>query len=430
MIELLVVADDITGALDTGAQFARHGYRIYVSPLEHASALPAGGLDVLVVDTESRHLPPVQAAERVLRAVTAGGARVYYKKTDSTLRGNIGAELEAMLRASKRDAVAYLPSYPDAGRVVRQGVLRVDGIPLEETEYARDPLNPVRTSSIAKLIAEQTALPVRIATSSEAVESPLPRGSITVFDAESNAELERAAELLHAERGRAVFAGCAGFAGFLHRVLEPPSHGRIARATLSSSRRLIVCGSLNPRSRAQIEHAKAMGIPEYSIEALIAPPSGSRSRNRSRVRGEMLDELRAVTDERGTVALRTAPRVAEQGAAGTKAAREAGRAVAELMGIIDFDTLIVFGGDTLIAVMEEMGVVGLVPLDQIESGIPISLALMRPRDDGLRPTFAPVSREAGRRRPIVVSKAGGFGEAAVVETIETYLDQLAAGRGR
>jgi uncharacterized protein YgbK (DUF1537 family) len=412
VIELLVVADDITGALDTGVQFARDGYRIYVAPLENVSTLPMQDIEILVIDTESRHLSPSEASERVRMAVaaTAGtGARTYYKKTDSTLRGNIGAELEALLSASHREAVAYLPSYPDGGRTTEGGELRVNGTPVALTEFARDPLNPVRTSFIPERLAAQTELPTRVEAIS--AKSPLNPGSIVIYDAIRNSDLEGLAKRLRSERERLVFAGCAGFAAFLNRVIDPPAGLPNAGPSPSSTRRLIVCGSLNPRSLNQLQRAKLLGIPEYSLESLRPLVPNRAKRSRSQQHRVLLDEIRSKVESGGTISVSTDSPGQSREADGLRVARSVGQVVATLVSEIDFDTFIVFGGDTLMAIMREIGVVGVLPIGEVESGVPISIAVQS-------------ARSLPHRRPIIVSKAGGFGNDDVLEKIEDYLDKM------
>ena len=399
MIALLVVADDITGALDTGVRFARQGYRISVAPLD-SFGIPSlgelGELDVLVIDTESRHLPPEEAAARVRKAVSLlrpVGAEVIYKKTDSTLRGNIGAELEALLSASGRRVAAYLPSFPDAGRLTIGGVLEVNGVPVSQSEFARDPLDPVTVSFIPDLLALQTRIPTRLATLSVPPTLPLQDDSIILFDAVDNTELEHLAELLRPERERAVFAGCAGFAAFLHHIVGPPLLARIERPRPLSKHRLIVCGSLNPRSLAQLDRAEQMGVPQYFLDSL----ESSRS---------SVEELREHVLKRGSVSLRTARSGSPRKADGLRVAERVGRTVAELANEVELDTLIVFGGDTLIAVMRELGLDGVVPVDEVLPGVPLS-----------RPV-------GGTGTPLIVSKAGGFGDDEVLARIEKYLDRF------
>src|SRR5699024_5192184 len=80
---------------------------------------------VLVVDTETRHLPAGQAYEivsKLTRRACAAGVSFIYKKTDSALRGNIGAELAAVLKASGRKQLPFLPAFPQMNRLTQNGV--------------------------------------------------------------------------------------------------------------------------------------------------------------------------------------------------------------------------------------------------------------------------------------------------------------------
>ena len=138
---------------------------------------------MLVVNTETRHLEPAAAAARVARAVAANPARLIYKKTDSTLRGNIGAELGALLEACPDSPLLYVPAYPELGRVVKQGHLYVHGELAHETVFANDALNPVAYSDIARVLRLQTGAPI-FSVAAAGLENLEP-GSIYICDAES-----------------------------------------------------------------------------------------------------------------------------------------------------------------------------------------------------------------------------------------------------
>src|SRR6185436_9848445 len=102
MPRLLIIADDLTGASDVGVQFSRQGIPTLVYTELGPSLDAFSDYQVIVVNTESRHLDPKEAASRVSATVAKGikvGASHFYKKTDSTLRGNIGSELESFMNA-------------------------------------------------------------------------------------------------------------------------------------------------------------------------------------------------------------------------------------------------------------------------------------------------------------------------------------------
>ena len=145
MILLLILADDFTGALDTGVQFAACGIstRVIVGEVTDFSAYQA---DVLVVDTETRHLPPDTAAcvvAHLTKNALEAGIRFLYKKTDSALRGNVGAELAALFQASHSRQLPFLPAFPQIGRVTRNGIHYIDGVPVAESPFGNDPFEPV-----------------------------------------------------------------------------------------------------------------------------------------------------------------------------------------------------------------------------------------------------------------------------------------------
>ena len=108
---IYVIADDLTGANDTGVQFSKQGYSTQVAILsdtqsQHlASTLSQEALDVLVIDTETRDADAAAARARI-RAVLASlylqPGDIVYKKIDSTLRGQIGVELDECLRLLRK----------------------------------------------------------------------------------------------------------------------------------------------------------------------------------------------------------------------------------------------------------------------------------------------------------------------------------------
>ena len=161
MYRCLIVADDLTGANASGVLLKNFG----LSPLTLTGDLPPpaavlAGRDALIVPTDSRGVAPAVAYRRVKEATAALAApevRLYTKRIDSTLRGNIGPEIDAMLDAltaadgSDRMAVV-VPAYPQAGRVAAGGYLVVNGILLQRSDVARDPKTPVLTSRTVDLV--------------------------------------------------------------------------------------------------------------------------------------------------------------------------------------------------------------------------------------------------------------------------------------
>ena len=148
MTKLLVIADDFTGALDTGIQFAREGTKTCVAIGTGGTLAQRSSFPVVVIDSETRHLPHIEAYETVCKLVNearAAGVEYIYKKTESALRGCVGAELTAALDAwPEAEELAFVPAFPKMRRTTKDGVQYIDGVPVSESAFGRDPFEPVR----------------------------------------------------------------------------------------------------------------------------------------------------------------------------------------------------------------------------------------------------------------------------------------------
>src|SRR5918993_5117920 len=190
---IAIVADDLTGAADTGVQFVHAGYRTAV--LFRATEVIEDNLDAVVFDTDSRAMPAGFAAKRVVDAAHAAReARTVYKKLDSTLRGNIAAELAAALGGARRKRIVVAPAFPAAGRTTVGGIQRVHGVPVDETEMANDPNTPVREAHVPSLLADAFSsvgpLSVEDLADTELVRRALEDYECVVADAERDGDLE------------------------------------------------------------------------------------------------------------------------------------------------------------------------------------------------------------------------------------------------
>lgn len=128
MPRLLIIADDFTGALDTGVQLAKRGIDTLVAVMRDGRVDLRAPCQVLVVNTESRHIPPLEARARVtavVQSAPAAGFTHIYKKTDSTLRGNIGTELAAVLGNVAATELIFVPAFPKLGRFTIDGLNRL-----------------------------------------------------------------------------------------------------------------------------------------------------------------------------------------------------------------------------------------------------------------------------------------------------------------
>ena len=401
MTRLLLIADDFTGALDTGVQFAVRGAktRVATDPGYDFSRTEAD-VQVLVLDAETRHLPPEAAYETVFRAVRgalAAGFRYIYKKTDSALRGNIGAELTAVLDAAGADSLAFLPALPRMNRVTRRGVHYIDGVPVAESVFGQDPFEPVRASSVAEIIAVQSQVPVVLHGLGEP-EGP-PRPGVQVYDAETQEDLLETGRRLGRE-GLQLAAGCAGFAAALAELLEledpPPDMPELVPSLF------VACGSVNPVTLRQMDAAEAAGFTRVRLapaqkleESWPETPEGGAAlaawlEEAGRGRRFILD----VNDPPGRTD--TADYARAHGLTTedlrVRISGQLGRLVRRMLdGGLDA-TLLCTGGDTLLALTRAVGTAELTPVGEMDAGTVLT-------------DFA-----YGGKTYHIISKSGGFGE--------------------
>jgi uncharacterized protein YgbK (DUF1537 family) len=264
---LTVVADDLTGACDAGTLFAGK------APVP-VRVWPCVGGDeaVTVIDTETRRLGPEPAAARVRAAVARAPATRFFKKIDSTLRGRIGPEVEALLAATGTASALVCPAFPAQGRTVVERVLAVDGVPVAETPVAGDPDFPVPSPRSRRGVADVVDLlrpqferplawiPLReVRGGAGELRARLQRlaGTVMVADAETDDDLDALVEAVLAATPSPLLVGAAGLA----RALAAPLGLLAEPIRLPQSHRwLVVAGSRHPVTRRQAAAARTAGL--------------------------------------------------------------------------------------------------------------------------------------------------------------------------
>ncbi|MGA8571629.1 MAG: four-carbon acid sugar kinase family protein [Desulfobaccales bacterium] len=414
MIQLAVIADDLTGAADTAIQFRRVSAPLLLVSHGRLSAL---GLEdsgaSLAVYTDSRHLSPADAAARVRQAglsVKKLAPVLVYKKIDSCLRGNVGAEVEALLGVLGSPCAFIAPAHPDQGRATLHDIHYVRGHPLAASEVARDPVNPIRDSRLSRLIALQSRYPVGridvtefeggLARLQEATDNQLRQGRrLIVFDAASQQHLDLIAGLARDHFPGALLAGSAGLARALAQLLPAPNEPLPPGRNLGGQRVLFVCGS---GSGVLVEQVAALvqqaGVPRQVLNPGL--PAGGR------------DGLAGVGGDwsAGAVILQLAP-VAVTGSQVSRvstelACRALAAAASEAIRRHRPDVLFLCGGDTAAQVLDAVGATGVWLQSEILPGV--VLGKIRGGDcDGLA----------------VVTKPGAFGEGDTLLRLYAILTQ-------
>jgi uncharacterized protein YgbK (DUF1537 family) len=327
-LEIAIIADDLTGALDTAAPFTATGYSVAVAtrPDAFAAALAADA-EVVVVNTATRGLPPVAAASvagQVARRLKAGRPSLVFKKIDSRLKGNAGAETAAIAEALGFAAICIAPAVPEQGRVTRGGAVVGRGVDA-----------PI---GIAPLFA------------------PLP---VTIEEAESDADLDRI--VAQTDWSKTLAVGARGLGAAFAR-----QRGRTPAEPFASERQsLFVIGSRDTITAQQIAALRGVDVhdaPGGKFTGPIVLPAC----------------IRCVGPDEDADAV--AHRLAESAVRAIAAAHP--------------KVLVLSGGDTALAVLDQLGVGLIRPRGEAAGGLPWFTID--------RPDTGPLA---------VVVKSGGFGDS-------------------
>jgi uncharacterized protein YgbK (DUF1537 family) len=348
-MRLRIITDDFTSALDGTACFAQSGW-------DTAVLLKADGMHdaaVVSLDTGTRENFTAGASAAVSAAASAWReADVLIQQFDSTLRGSVAQECISARNASGRLKLLIAPAFPSAGRTTAGGVVYVDGVPVHLTSFGQDPTLPVTVSSVSELF-EPHGVKVAVARNAAHASALLLTHDAVVVDARSEDDLD---ELVNSfiTVPDLLWAGSTGLLRSMARVIPTPSVRDSAQLlsempALKARSPWLVVGSLNPRSRRQLEAIRA----KRSANVLATDEA------RSRPQGALRD-----------ITLQTV----------------------SLLRTGACDGLVVTGGETARQIVDALPAVSLRVCHEVEPGIPLVLV------QTATSTFP------------MITKAGGFGD--------------------
>jgi len=375
-MRIAVIADDLTGALDTGVQFRQWGYTVQLTDTPENSAA-----EVTIVNTDTRNKTPQQAYHATYSAaVKLRDRTIIYKKTDSTLRGNPGPELQAVLDATGETRAILSPTYPPTQRRVIDGHLYIAEKPITETEYIHEYRR--KTSYIPEILETETQI--------HTVKDPAdaPETGITVIDSETEQDLLR----ISAKHTR-IMAGSAGLADALCQTLRNPPPV------------LTVIGSTRTETRRQAERLRerlgAVMIPLDPIKALNRAPPKETVQTAVNALENGLDVIlnSAPTPEAIDVTRAEARRLCITPQELETRIMTALAEATESLLTQSLSGIVITGGATALAITEQLGTREIEILDEVQPGVPV-----------LRLDHIPA-----------VTKAGGFGRPDTLIQATKYL---------
>ena len=370
---VLIVADDLTGAMDGAGPFAAAGVETWVVAVPmRCDPATLKSARVVSVNTDTRHLPAALAAARVRDIVGhlgAGGFDIVVKKIDSTLRGNVVAETMALLDISGRREAVVAAAFPAQGRTVRGGIVHVDGKPLAQTDFAKDALSPPPLAPLQEVFAlAKPGLRVQTLTAAPALHGG---ADIWVADSEVDADLTGIVTRFAARANDVLMVGSAGLTRALALVCfdggpAPASPQRVTGTIV------FAVGSRAMRSAEQVESLSTE--PETTV---LRAPNGRLQSGKIPSAQNLV--LKATADEAG-----------HEGDAERVAADMARHAI-EIARSAKAEALVATGGDTAIAILAASDNPALQVLGDLMPGIPYARIRL------------------GGTSLWLVTKAGGFG---------------------
>lgn len=416
-MKVAIIADDLTGANDTGVQFAKKGLR--TSVLMHKGAKISSELDVLITDTDSRSQSKTEAYESVYAAasiIESDSFEIIYKKVDSTMRGNIGSELDAVYDVFQPDILVLAPGYPKNSRIVKDGKLYIGKVLLQETNFVRDLKKPMIDSYIPNILKSGTDREVALITMEDIVrgseyvqekiikmkEAGIP---YLLFDTCKDEDLEFIVSCVAQTKLNVVWAGSAGLAD--HLIEDTNKNTPNIALPRTEEMVLMVIGSVNERSRIQLEKIldseEVVGIELQSQFAVKT----DRLLQKEKVR--VLDLIEQAVQKKLHIVLYSSgdPKAIELaircGRNNALTPQIVSNRISEVLGDITktvvrkykIKRLFLTGGDTAKRVCDSMEIAEFRLIDEVEVGVPLGMLV-------------------DKEEIITVTKAGGFGSEQVL----------------
>ena len=267
-----IIADDLTGANDTALQFHLKGANTQILLSDEIEPINIEGTHTWAISTESRNVEPQLAYEKVTKAVKMFADKLnpdyYYKKIDSTIRGNIAVEVLGILSVLNFDASIIVPAFPAETRTTVGGYHLLKGIPIERTEMARDPHSPIFESHVPTLLKSQLdteyqdfVAHIELKTVMKGAGPILQKinefvragKKIIVIDAVSTVDIEQIALALKKSDDKILPTGTAAFAQALSEFWFSDLDNEQIIKTLPRLPKFIVSGSATQITANQID---------------------------------------------------------------------------------------------------------------------------------------------------------------------------------
>ncbi|OCN00287.1 hypothetical protein A7X67_09485 [Clostridium sp. W14A] len=410
---IVIIADDLTGASDTGVKYKKNGFRTIVE----TECADVGNwisqrfcrYEVLSINTNTRLLNEEEAYRRVYRLtkqVVRLKPKYIYKKIDSLLRGNPAAELDAVLDATKTELALVVPSFPENRRIMIGGIMNAPG------NASIDVVGTFRNNSKRKIcgipLKEVAQGPEHLR---EQIELKGRQGfQVLICDAGTDLDLEIIKNSVMNPSGKNIlFCGSAGFAKHLSN--EKAVASRSCEKSKPGKVILVVAGSRRGETAHQLKHISAScSTPIITLD--VSGLSGNANHNLLEVERCKQEMLNVAKGGHHLILFAVSSLFSEQTPNSANFpdgddvgfAKVLGETVKAVFPKLGIHAVISTGGDTSLEICNSLDAVGIELCDEISAGIPVG-RVVGGSADGMT----------------IVTKSGGFGDGDALIQIVKYL---------
>ncbi|SFB36305.1 Uncharacterized conserved protein YgbK, DUF1537 family [Lentibacillus halodurans] len=424
-----VVADDTTGANDIGVMFGNNQYSVKVLPYKENADYEVDS-DVLIVDTDSRldrQEISYEKAYNATKSLKELGCSLYFNKTCSVFRGNIGQEFDGMLDALDEEFAVISLAFPKNGRQTINGNHSVHGVMLENSNFANDPVHPMVKSNLVDILQEQTSRKVTLINIDtvrkgasflkESINKAKENANYCIIDSVNQEDLAIVAEAIH---DLTVICGSSAIAEELPKYW-PEKNGNKILDNLDiedDNGVLVVSGSLTLETKGQTNYLTTNRVKTLVFDSRRAFNEDEAKKEVTRIVEQAKDTISSgkdvlvMADNAENVVAKT-KEIGSQNynvdsftiskLVSSKLAEVSYKLVKET----GLKRLIIAGGDTSGTILRKLGIEGNFVLKEIEPGLPSSLSI--------------------GKEMLIVLKSGSFGKVDFLAKAINHLKDLSKG---
>jgi uncharacterized protein YgbK (DUF1537 family) len=330
---IAVIADDFTGAAELAGISLRYGLSVSV----HLDNTIDSDSDVVIICTDSRSMQKAAAIYCTADAVEAiinYEPSLLYKKIDSVLRGYVIDEVKVQMELSEKSKAFILPANPSLQRTISNGEYFINGKKITETAFVNDPEFPISSANITAMLHDETVQVLKH-------EDWLPVEGIVIGEAEIITDVKAWATTID-ETWMLVGAGDF-YTSLLQRYYEEQPQLKFEL----QSPHMYVCGTAFKERK---EFIKKINCCSYLPDMITE---------------EWLEQTGAIVKQQSKAVIA----IDESTQSALELRTAMAKAVKEIVERENVKEILIEGGSTAAAVLEELNIKKLTPVNEISKGV-------------------------------------------------------------